>query len=86
MRAPGAQANLKHGTKLGRTLCYSPHPTVPFLAQRIFMLMPLRSRGPFALVCRDAAEVARAFWSTSEFEQVSTPPTYSAQGTLPPAV
>jgi len=40
------------------------------LAQRIFILMPLRSRGPFALACRDTAEVARLCWSSHEFTHV----------------
>lgn len=40
------------------------------LAQRIFILMPLRSRGPFAMACRETAEVARHCWSLHEFTPV----------------
>jgi len=39
------------------------------LAGRIFLMVPLASRGAFATACRDCAEVARSCWSTSEYEQ-----------------
>lgn len=40
------------------------------LGQRVFLLVPLRWRGPFARVCHEWNDIARLCWQADEFELV----------------
>jgi len=40
------------------------------LGQRVFLMVPMRWRGPFARVCREWCETSRLCWSADEYELV----------------
>jgi len=40
------------------------------LGQRVFLMVPLRWRGPFARVCHEWDDIARLCWQADEFERV----------------
>ena len=40
------------------------------LGHRVFLMVPMRWRGPFARVCRDWAEIGRACWAADDYELV----------------
>ncbi len=40
------------------------------LGGRVFLMVPMRWRGPFARVCQEWAEIARLCWQADEFDPV----------------
>ena len=71
----GPLTALQHQTALRRhaacsTCQLSDVLRVSDLGQRVFLLVPMRWRGPFARVCRDWWETSRLCWRADEYEPV----------------
>ena len=71
----GPLTALQHQTALRRhgecsSCIISDVLRVSDLGQRVFLMIPMRWRGPFARVCREWSEISRMCWQADEYELV----------------